>query len=368
MPGKPSKKTIGTTKPTKTSKKIVSMKIKNPESSCIEQIDDLKSVVNLEEISQIENEKVKDTENQEIILISEEITQVETEKAKDTKNHEKIHISEKILELDIDKIEHDPEQPRKNFDLPSLNNLKDSIEKTKLLDPILVRENDLQPGFYLIIDGERRWRACKDLNLNKIQCRVVTSNAEGYRIVALTRNIQREDLLPIEKANAFKALLDKMKSENENMMQKDLVKILNLSASFISEVISISSLEDVIKEEASKSKEWSQRKLLQLYKIKSPALRMKKFEEFKRAIAKKTNKEIIANIDKTINNEQVSPEMEVDSDTVSISTKNPITLKEIKKRIKSFTKYLQKISKNDLNPFEIKEIQEELDKLNDIFI
>jgi hypothetical protein len=54
--------------------------------------------------------------------------------------------------------------------------------------------------------------------------------------------------------------------------------------------------------------------------------------------------------------------MEVVSDTGSNSAKSPITLKEIKKHIKSFTKYLQKINKKDLKPFEIKEIREDLDK------
>jgi hypothetical protein len=72
MPNKPSKKTSGTTKPTKSFKKIVTVEIENPESSGNEQISDLNSVVISEEISQIETEKAKDTGNQEKFHILEE--------------------------------------------------------------------------------------------------------------------------------------------------------------------------------------------------------------------------------------------------------------------------------------------------------
>jgi ParB family chromosome partitioning protein len=78
-----------------------------------------------------------------------------------------------------------------------------SIESDSLHNPIFVRENTQNEGFYIIVDGERRWRACKTLNLTEIKCRRVISDADGYKIVALTQNLNREALFPIEKANAL---------------------------------------------------------------------------------------------------------------------------------------------------------------------
>jgi ParB family chromosome partitioning protein len=192
--------------------------------------------------------------------------------------------------MDINLIEPDPKQPRKLFDPDSLVNLKNSISTNSLLDPILVRNNEDKEGFYLIVDGERRWRASKDLNLTTIKCRIVRSDNDGYAIVALTQNMHRDDLLPIEKANAFSRLLTRLQGEDENVRQKELIKIVSLSENYISEILKISTLDDTIKEEALKSKRWSTNKLLQLAKIKNTDLKMNKFNELKSIIDKKESK------------------------------------------------------------------------------
>ncbi|MDR1051440.1 MAG: hypothetical protein LBP95_10255 [Deltaproteobacteria bacterium] len=115
---------------------------------------------------------------------------------------------------------------------------------------------------------------------------------EGYAIVALTQNLHRDDLLPIEKANAFSQLLTRLQGEDKNVKQKELIKIVNLSENYISEILKISTLDDTIKEEARKSKRWSTNKLLQLAKIKNTDLRVKKFDELKSIIAKKDSNQI----------------------------------------------------------------------------
>jgi ParB family chromosome partitioning protein len=101
----------------------------------------------------------------------------------------------------------------------SLANLKNSISTNSLLDPILVKYNEDKEGFYPIVDGERRWRASKALNLTMIKCRIVMSDKEGYAIVALTQNLHRDDLLPIEKASAFSQLSTRLQGEDENVRQ-----------------------------------------------------------------------------------------------------------------------------------------------------
>ncbi|MDR1164280.1 MAG: ParB/RepB/Spo0J family partition protein [Deltaproteobacteria bacterium] len=208
-------------------------------------------------------------------------------KSKQEPISDKIIVSDAVLAIPIALIQPDPRQPRKIFDSETLNNLKNSIGANSLLDPILVRENEEKNGFYIIVDGERRWRACQELNFANIKCRVVSSDSEGYKIVALTQNLHRDDLLPIEKANAFAQLLSKMQGENENVKQSELMKIVNLSENYISEILKISTLDDAIKEEALKSNKWSINRLLQLAKIKSQDLRMKKFNEFKAVIGRK---------------------------------------------------------------------------------
>jgi ParB family chromosome partitioning protein len=270
----------------------------------------------------------------------------------------KISISDSILMIDIDKIEPDLEQPRKNFDPKTLNNLKESVKKNSLLDPILIRENPQKDGFYLIIDGERRWKVCKELNHTEIKSRIVSCTLEGYKIIALTKNIQRDDLLPIEKAIAFKALLERMQGSNENIKQKELIQIVNLSESFISEILSISTLDNDIKNEALNSKEWSHRKLLQLYKIKNPESRKRKFQEFKAIIAKKNNKDLEST---KIDTKKYSN----DSDTNSKPFKEPISLDKIRKRIDSFSRFIKKVSFEDLNDSEIEAIKKDLHRIMD---
>ncbi|MDR1297935.1 MAG: ParB/RepB/Spo0J family partition protein [Deltaproteobacteria bacterium] len=97
--------------------------------------------------------------------------------------------------------------------------MKNSISTNSLLDPILVKYNEDKEGFYPIVDGERRWRASKALNLTMIKCRIVMSDKEGYAIVALTQNLHRDDLLPIEKASAFSQLSTRLQGEDENVRQ-----------------------------------------------------------------------------------------------------------------------------------------------------
>jgi ParB family chromosome partitioning protein len=134
-----------------------------------------------------------------------------------------INISNEIKLIDIGMIEPDNDQPRKIFDPETLINLQNSIRQTTLKNPILVRKNEDKPGHYIIVDGERRWRAYKELKQPTIPCRVVTTNAEGFKIVALTQNFHRDDFLPIEKAIALAGLLERLKGTDKNANQRTLI-------------------------------------------------------------------------------------------------------------------------------------------------
>lgn len=111
-----------------------------------------------------------------------------------------------MTELQIDLIKPNQDQPRKQFDPEALQELADSIATVGLLNPILVRPNGA--GFE-IVHGERRWRACQLAGLETIRAEVRELDDETAFLIAFTENLQRDDLSPIEEAEALKTLRDR---------------------------------------------------------------------------------------------------------------------------------------------------------------
>jgi ParB family chromosome partitioning protein len=110
-----------------------------------------------------------------------------------------------IKEISINEIDANPDQPRREFDLQSLNELADSIRQHGLLQPILVRP---LADRYCVIAGERRLRAAKIAELTTIPCIVQVCSDIEVAERALIENIQRTDLNPIEEGLAYKKLID----------------------------------------------------------------------------------------------------------------------------------------------------------------
>ena len=117
----------------------------------------------------------------------------------------------------IAKVEPHRDQPRKKFDEDALQELADSIKQFGLLQPILVQD---RKDYYEIIAGERRWRAAKVAGLKEIP--VIIRNYTDQEIVeiSLIENIQREDLNPIEEAQAYKRLLDEFKLKQDEVAER----------------------------------------------------------------------------------------------------------------------------------------------------
>lgn len=117
----------------------------------------------------------------------------------------------------ITKVEPNREQPRKNFDEDALQELADSIKQFGLLQPILVQDRS---DHYEIIAGERRWRAAKLAGLKEVP--VIIRNYSDQEIVeiSLIENIQREDLNPIEEAQAFKRLLTEFNLKQDEVAER----------------------------------------------------------------------------------------------------------------------------------------------------
>jgi len=108
-------------------------------------------------------------------------------------------------------------QPREKFDDDSLNELMNSIKEKGILQPILVRKKD--DGFYEIVAGERRFRAAKKLNFEKVPVIIKSVSDREALVLALIENIQREQLNAIEEAQAFKKLIEDFSFTQDEVAQ-----------------------------------------------------------------------------------------------------------------------------------------------------
>lgn len=123
-----------------------------------------------------------------------------------------------VLEMDIGKIKPNPNQPRKNFDIDALNELASSIKIHGIVQPIVVNK---QPnGEYLIIAGERRWRAANICGLKTVPVIVKNYTDKQVKEISLIENLQREDLNPIEAARAIKQLMDEYGLTQETVSER----------------------------------------------------------------------------------------------------------------------------------------------------
>ena len=106
----------------------------------------------------------------------------------------------------LHRIEPNPDQPRKDFDEEALQELSESISSHGLIQPLTVRETD--PGYYQIIAGERRWRACRMAGLSEVP--VVIMEADDCKVMelALIENLQRSDLNCVEEALGYQTLVE----------------------------------------------------------------------------------------------------------------------------------------------------------------
>ena len=142
-----------------------------------------------------------------------------------TENVELVTDNDKIVEIALDEIKKNPYQPRTYFNEEKLNELKESIEKNGLLQPIIVKK--AVKGYY-IIAGERRYRAFELLGRKEIPSIVKEMTDEEMMVFAVLENLQREDLSALEESESYKNLMDKM-----SLTQEELAKKLGKSRPYI---------------------------------------------------------------------------------------------------------------------------------------
>lgn len=147
---------------------------------------------------------------------------------------------QQVYELDINLLQANPLQPRGIISPESLQELVDSIKEQGILEPIVAAET---PAGYQIIAGERRWRAARLAGLSKVPVIIKATTPQGMLEMAIVENVQREDLNPIERALAYKRLIDEF-----GLGTNEVAKKVGKSAPTISNTIRLLSLPDAIKD------------------------------------------------------------------------------------------------------------------------
>ena len=156
-----------------------------------------------------------------------------------TENVEIVTDNDKIVEIALDEIKKNPYQPRTYFNEEKLNELKESIEKNGLLQPIIVKK--AVKGYY-IIAGERRYRAFELLDRKEIPAIIKEMTDEEMMVFAVLENLQREDLSALEESESYRNLMDKM-----SLTQEELAKKLGKSRPYIANSLRLLKLPTEIK-------------------------------------------------------------------------------------------------------------------------
>ncbi len=166
---------------------------------------------------------------------------------KDSSTNEERVRKDFIFWIETEKIKPNPYQPRKEFDEDSLQSLADSIKKYGMLQPIIVNkiEKKNEKGIsceYQIVAGERRWRAAKMLGLKQIPAIIKEQTNRERLEVALIENIQRKNLNPIDKAEAFNQL-----KKEFGLLDREIAKISGSSREAVTNTLRILGLPEEAK-------------------------------------------------------------------------------------------------------------------------
>ncbi len=162
-------------------------------------------------------------------------------------NEEKVR-KDFIFWIETEKIKPNPYQPRKEFDEGALQSLADSIKKYGMIQPIIVNkiEKKNEKGIsceYQIVAGERRWRASKILGLKQIPAIIKEQTNKERLEVALIENVQRKNLNPIDKAEAFNQL-----KKEFGLLDKEIAKLSGLSREVVTNSLRILALPEEVKD------------------------------------------------------------------------------------------------------------------------
>jgi ParB family chromosome partitioning protein len=231
------------------------------------------------------------------------------------------------LKTPIEEFQPDPNQPRKYFDETALEELTESVKQYGVLQPIIYYVNET--GQKIIVAGERRYQAAKNAGLKEIPAISIDGNEADK--VALVENLLREDLTPIEEAEALQNLKDKYKYTNEK-----LGKALGKATNTITEALTINKLSTQIKEDCKTKPDIPKKTLLQIARMKSEAKQINMYNrvmKYKPADGgtkdaekeKKDNYKLIMGFVKSLTNKFSKSEILISDDSEKEKIKNELT-------------------------------------------
>ena len=204
-------------------------------------------------------------------------------------SHAIVYDSESLAEIDVNKIRNNPLQPRLHVDDKSLDELAKSIQRQGLIQPISVIKKDDQ---YILQAGQRRWLAHKKMGLKKIKAIIskestLTKNEDEKSLfeIAISENLQREDLDPLELAISLQNVLDKKLYKNREMLSK----VIGKSASYVGKVLKILALDSEIIEDLKMNKSVNDiESLYEIQKISDKKEQKRVYDDF---VTKKIDRE-----------------------------------------------------------------------------
>jgi ParB family chromosome partitioning protein len=177
----------------------------------------------------------------------------------------------RFYQVEVESILPDPNQPRKYFEPESLRELSQSISQTGVLQPVLIRKDE--KGKIFLVAGERRLKAAKMAGLENIPAILTTGNPLE---ISLIENLQREDLKPLEEAEALGRMV-----QQYGYTQDRLAKALGKAKSTISEALSLNRLPDAVKEEVRRAELYPRRLLVEVARQETPEKMLALFQTVK---------------------------------------------------------------------------------------
>ncbi len=236
---------------------------------------------------------------------------------------------ESVFWIEIKKIKPNPLQPRKEFNKKELKELASSIEKYGVLQPLIAKKvvkrvSSGEKVEYQLIAGERRLRAAQMIKMKELPVIIQEIKTEDELPISLVENIQREDLNAIEKAMAYKELVEK-----HNLTQKEIGEIIGKSRESVANTLRILELPDKIKESIVKGEisEGHARALLSVPKKERLKL-FKQIIEKKLSVRKVEEKSV-----KKIIKEKKSPFLKMEKDIAKIIDASNVKIKELNNNI-----------------------------------
>ncbi len=179
----------------------------------------------------------------------------------------------RIIEIELTKLRPNPDQPRKVFNEETIKELAVSIEQHGLIQPIsVVPDSESRDGF-MIVAGERRYRAHQHLGKPTITAIITKGNSDE---IALIENIQREDLSPVDQAEGLANMMAKHGSK-----QEDLAKVIGKARTTVTELLSLNTLPDEIKNECRTSDIASKSALIEIVRLRNVEDQLKFWEDMK---------------------------------------------------------------------------------------